>query len=210
MRLHDVREPATNTGPISGLVAGKPRTLDLCDTCYKELVQPLVDLLAEQGAPVDAPAKGKAHGATSSPRAAVQGVGSVLLPQDAGGEAQGGYRCLVPGCTQRGAGSPNRAAFSAHLRYAHPDLGGVAGYEATYERLPAWLPRSVRKAAPAHDDATTSHVDPAHPDHPDYVCGIDGCTKAYPLGDYRRPAQALGVHRQQAHGVRGTRGASSQ
>jgi len=181
----DVRTEATTT-PELVVGATKARTLDLCEVHRKELLDPLLNLLKEDGAVADK-AQPAAAAARPARRYAKWSSGTNSSP--------GPFDCLVPGCTGRhtvangGPGYSPLGALKSHVRYAH-NLSPVE-YEAQYghpQRLSEVQQQPQLELEPTGDQ---------------FVCGIDGCTVSYPADQYARPHQALGVHRAQAHGVKG-------
>lgn len=197
----DVREPATHkTPPVT--LNGKPYVMDVCDRHHKEMVQPLADALAALGRAVEDETPGKR--ATNAGR-------KYFKPAV-------GIRCQVPGCTQRPSGANSRKAFGQHLygRHAGTEVGTLSGYEAVYGpvRDPERTGQGESPTPQAEPASEAEHgtlvplVDALAAlgngdDNPNFECRIDGCTTAYPPDQYARPAQALGVHRRQVHGVRG-------
>lgn len=151
------------------------RVLDLCDTHYKEYVDPLADLMVEEGAkPGFVP--------TGPPKVRMRGTSS--------NKEDGPFRCLVPGC----ASGPlvNRGSFNAHVRQQHglrvPEYREQFGEPVPEEEQPALL----EPVSPKADGAAEA------------ICPECGKRYAHELGN-NRPTQALGVHRAREHGVRSTR-----
>lgn len=212
---NEIQTPAETTPP---LVIGnaKARTLDLCEEHVRELLHPLVARLNADG--VEAvPA-----GAQLPPRPIRRRPGTTLARHLGSGTERdprtGPFDCKVEGCSGRhtvangGRGYPHLNALKAHLKYAHSHEGiNFARYVAVYgEPQPLQPPATdsgevVEGAAPGWAPLAS---DTAPDELAQYTCNVpleDGsaCQVAYDPARYRQPAQALGVHRRQAHGVRG-------
>lgn len=99
----------------------RPRAIDLCEECEKELVSPLRDLLDELGQPV---------------------LGPLVVPKkpkkkpkkSSNATKIGVYVCPVPGCNNPRTGKPNahgtRATLNSHVLSVH-DIG-LGAVEALY------------------------------------------------------------------------------
>lgn len=173
----DAHVPGETTPPLVMGRAARPRTLDLCERHRKEFIEPLSALLTSRGVMLDRPAPSISSSdepRKSKPKAAAQ----ILGPFD----------CLIPGCTGRattsngGQGFANLDSIRGHIRTNHKMK--FKDYIKQYG-----MPEVVTEPQPLADDDK-------------FKCGIDGCETNYPVSQYKRPAQALGIHRFQKHGIR--------
>lgn len=190
-RQDEVYTPGESTPPISLSTSGKAKTLDLCEAHRKELIDPLASLLKAVGVAVERPEPSIPYSATrkaQAPSALVK-----LTP--------GPFECKVPGCEaplnppNGGKGFKNLGSLQSHLRLSHQMK--LTAYRREYGD-----PLEDREQPGEEETLDIPVGDEAQ------VCGIDGCQVSYSPERYNRPAQALGLHRWRAHGIRTTRKAS--
>jgi uncharacterized C2H2 Zn-finger protein len=95
----EVREPGLTL--VLAIDGGKPQALDLCEVHHKQIAQPLLDVLAEYGQPVD----------ISEQKRSSKSAASVTS-----GRLEGGQECPVTTC---GKSYRNAASLSKHVRRVH-------------------------------------------------------------------------------------------
>lgn len=186
----DSRMPATTTLPIAvGPVGTKPKTMDLCVQCHKEVLQPVLDAVEAWGVapasnPVGKPPKGVARPA--------EGVGTAAPGSSSnskhGNVTRGNRRhilgpfiCKAEGCPATTKPSKNLDAFQQHLLIRH-------GMRLTTYREQYGQPGPGRPDIPEQADLLQGI----------YRCKEPGCTEAY---EGAWASQALGRHMLTVHGV---------
>lgn len=179
LNVHDERVEADRSEVIRvDSLGGRPLSLDVCETCHKELIAPLVEALEEYGAPADAAAD-------------LRPVGSPPLKRSSA--MDGPFRCEVHGCiVPRNNGLiATRQSLAAHLRRSH-------GLTITQYRDAYGEPRPVA----VEPGLFTPSVERGPIGEPEATCPECGKVYSHETGS-NRPAQALGVHRAKAHGISG-------
>lgn len=152
----------------------KARKMDLCDRCRKEWIDPLIELIRDFPTVDAAP--------TTVKGSRNRGGGSMA-------EKPGHtIPCKIPDCTGYRGGYKHLKSFRAHLSAAHPGVT-LDDYRRQYGE-PEF------EAEPSGDQMLAIDEDA-------FTCGIDGCQVSYSPQTHTRPSQALGVHKAQAHGIRG-------
>jgi hypothetical protein len=90
--------------------------------------------------------------------------------------------CIVPGCTTK---LKNQGSRNAHLRQIH----GMTWTEARAKYL--------------EDGQVTLELETTKEKAYTVACDQPGCDQSYSYPEYTRPRQAIGLHKRQAHGIRG-------
>lgn len=187
--LEESRTPGRTTLPIH-LGVGKAKTLDLCEAHEKELLEPLREALAHSGVVTDT-------AATSGPRTATSSSKASSSKARVGEDRP--LHCRVPDCTLGPYGHVQ--SLRTHVRSYH----GLTLTEMRTRYGPEYVPPGDRPS----EESTELDQGPAlwedEEDDSQWACGVGDCPKVYRPGEYRRPAQALGVHRANAHGIRSTK-----
>lgn len=160
----------------------KPRVIAMCEPHRKQFIDPLRDLLIEHGQTTNSPSSTSAS------------------PVPGGGGGQFGlFEC---GMCDKGPYA-HKQSLRSHIRATHNMT--VTEYRAELARRgveqdhTAVTPSATPE--PAEDTETLFY----NVDEPVEKFTCEVCGKQYPPGQYARPAQAIGMHRAKAHGIRGTK-----
>jgi hypothetical protein len=176
-----------DTPPIT-IGSMKPRILTLCDKHwdeferFKTMVQDL-GLVAEEVTPTKTP--GRRRG-----------------PNDGTSPGSGVWPCPDPECDKHRVPFQHIQSLRSHAKAAHgvtfKELHRLHGVEPPSDPRPSGAARM--EAERRGESVDLFHDEADQPPVEEYRC--EECGKVYAWPEYKRPSQALGVHKAKVHGIR--------